>query len=208
MRTRGADAAILGDEALPNEHVIWVGDPVRGLFLYKRDLWAVPCPLLLAAGWMYAAWDVAQAASASGDYAPLAWLIALIATATYISLGRLVVDAWLRSRTSYVITDQRVIIRKGGGVATSIPISSIRHLAVWESRNGFGTISFCDKMNLPGPLGDSIHACLWRLSPFSTALIQVPNALNVSHLICDVRSQLGVVPAVTVQPPFERPPVL
>lgn len=104
----------------------------------------------------------------------------------YLIAGRFVVDAWLRGRMRYLVTDQRIIIVKRGGA--SLQSLDIRHLPAVELKersDGSGSIRFAqDRFFM---LGD-------RFGAWSPAMDPVPQFLaidNVRSVYALIRQQAG-----------------
>jgi hypothetical protein len=62
----------------------------------------------------------------------------------YIVFGRFIVDAWIRARTIYAVTDQRIIIVAGlvRQEVRSLYLEGLAEMNVSERRSGRGTITF------------------------------------------------------------------
>lgn len=94
----------------PGERLLWEGRPDERLFLFeRRDIFGVPFSLLWGGGVFF--W----LATAIGSGAPLSlviWGSPLVAFGAYMIVGRFFVDAWIRRRTRYAITDRRALIAR------------------------------------------------------------------------------------------------
>jgi hypothetical protein len=131
----------VSSELVGSEHLIWAGQPVRGLRLRRSDLYAIPVSLLLGA-FAYT-WEAGVLAARS----PLLFLLAglpLVLIAIYAVIGRFFHDAWRRARTFYALTSERVIIvqRGFGRTVTSLRLKTIPDISLQEAGSGIGTVSF------------------------------------------------------------------
>lgn len=72
------------------------------------------------------------------------WGVPFVAIGLYLIVGRFFVDAWLRARTYYGLTDQRVLVvsEQGSRKVTSLSLLHLPEISCTEDRNGLGTISF------------------------------------------------------------------
>ncbi|MDE2301121.1 MAG: hypothetical protein KGK11_01010, partial [Sphingomonadales bacterium] len=62
----------------------------------------------------------------------------------YFTIGRFFVASWARTRTHYLLTDRRAIIRSGltGRREQSVALSANAETRITVFRDGFGTIEF------------------------------------------------------------------
>lgn len=96
-----------GTQLMPGERILWEGSPARGLLFTGRDILLIPMSMSGLAFIIFWLW------TASTIRAPiflLLWGTMFLVVALFLLAGRFVADAWLRSRTSYAVTDQRVLI--------------------------------------------------------------------------------------------------
>src|SRR5678816_4482690 len=77
------------------------------------------------------------------------WLFAfygipLVGAAIYLLIGRFWGDAWQRARTTYAVTNERIIIEHGlfKPTSTSIDLRTLSEVTVRERKDGAGTITF------------------------------------------------------------------
>lgn len=69
------------------------------------------------------------------------WGIPFMLMGVYITIGRFFADAWRRSRTSYALTSERVIIRSGESIK-SLSLRTLTDVTLTERPDGRGTITF------------------------------------------------------------------
>ncbi len=123
----------------PEERVVWTGRPVAGLYLTRNDWLLIPFGVL---------WSVIALYAVGGIFVsgltPLSVLLATMfgLTALFFLGGRLIIDAWIRSRTSYAVTTRRALEIRAvfSQKLLTAPIGAAVDLS--RGRSGRGTISF------------------------------------------------------------------
>lgn len=128
-------------ELSPGEELLWTGRPLTGLRLQASDALFIPFSLLwggFAFFWEFSVWKVGAPAFFR------LWGIPFVAVGIYLIIGRFIVDAIVRSRTLYALTDYRALILSGLFYRTvrSVDLRILAELGFSESRNGVGTITF------------------------------------------------------------------
>jgi hypothetical protein len=91
----------------PAERLRWSGRPAQGLQFSARDIFLVPFSLFW--GTFAIAWEVAVVASGAPALFTL-FGVPFMLIGVYLIAGRFVLDAWVRGRTVYGVTDQRAIL--------------------------------------------------------------------------------------------------
>jgi hypothetical protein len=126
---------------LPRERVIWSGKPARGLRFSARDWLMIPFSLLW--GGFAVFWEVSVFQTRAPGVFRL-WGVPFVAVGLYLIAGRFVVDAWLRGRTHYAVTDRRVLILRGGPFGSLVALGRDRlaEMRLSEGADGRGTIRF------------------------------------------------------------------
>ena len=127
----------------PGEHLLWVGSPRRGLELGRGDWYAIPCSIVFLE--LAAAWAVLGSPQGS-------WLVRLVCAlpalfAVYLAIGRFFVDARTRARTTYVITNRRVLLAVGArsSTLTTIDLATTSTLSLDENEDGTGNVWLCPR---------------------------------------------------------------
>ncbi len=127
---------------LPGERSLWEGRPATGLVLRPSEFFLIPFSLLwggFAIFWNVSVWSIP---GAGPDIPFKLFGLPILLAGLYIIAGRFLVDLWLRARTSYCVTDRRVLIRRAFGGTTSLDIKRLPGLGLDERADGSGTIRF------------------------------------------------------------------
>lgn len=167
------------------EELLWTGQPRQGLILRGYDLFLVPFSLLWGGG-ILVGFGSAILSGAPGFINPIFFFF--VAVAFYITIGRFLIDAYMRAKTTYGITNRRIIIQNEGigGKTHSYDLKTLSNLSVEQGRNGRGTVTIgpppYGRMNMRGftfPGMGTYEA---------PAFEQIPNAQQVYELIQDIRA--------------------
>lgn len=162
------------------EHLIWSGQPKAGLLFRPADLFLIPFSFLWAGFAVF--WEF----GAIGGGAPfffMIWGIPFLLVGAYITVGRFFVDAAMRARTHYALTNQRVLIIGGlfSRTVKTLALRSLPEIALVERRDGSGTITFGSGM----PFAEWYRGFAWpgmdqRMPP---AFELIPDAKAVSEML-------------------------
>jgi hypothetical protein len=139
---RAMDTGSIATQLLDGERIAWAGGPGMGIRLQAADTFLIPFSLLwcgFAFFWEYSVVSI--------GHAPMfmrLWGIPFILVGLYFVVGRFILDAWLRGRTYYAITNQRVLIYRPApfGRFTALSLKQLPEMNLIESANGSGTIRF------------------------------------------------------------------
>jgi hypothetical protein len=123
------------------ESLLWAGRPPQGLLLRPSDALYFPFTLLWAGFAVF--WEYSVITSNAPFFFRL-WGIPFVLVGLYIVVGRFFVDAHARSRTTYGLTSQRVLIVSESirREIKSLPLRTLSDVSLSERSNGSGTISF------------------------------------------------------------------
>jgi hypothetical protein len=165
------DTGPFQDKLLARERILWSGAPATGLLLTARDAYLVPFSLVwcgFAIFWTY---------EATGHGAPFFFYImggALTCFGVFLAIGRFVVDAWLRGRTSYAVTNQRILIFREAPFSSliSLDLESLPQIQLTGAGKGRGSLRFGPPMSTFGNR---------NLSGWTPALDPVPQFLAVEE---------------------------
>jgi hypothetical protein len=162
---------VIAQELVPGEDLLWAGRAHRGLFCESTDWVVAILGLMICAFAVY--WDVT--AILAGAPLPMLVFGALIFVSLfYLSFGRFLLEAWERSRASYGVTTERVIIvsKSFRRSVTSLNLDTITDLSLTERRGGAGTITF-----LPPSFTDRMFYH-YRVSALAMPKFELPDEAN------------------------------
>jgi drug/metabolite transporter superfamily protein YnfA len=137
--------AIIRRELSPSEALLWAGRPRLGIVFRAYDFLFIPLSLLWLAFVVF--WQISiltENPLPEGVVMGTVFFIIFFLAGLYFAFGRFLVDRWLRSKTVYGVTSERVLIvsewfdRK----VTSLCLDSLADLTLSESANGSGTVTF------------------------------------------------------------------
>ncbi len=133
--------AIIQGELASQERLLWSGMPQQGLLLRGSDVFVIPFSVLWC-GMMFAA--IFHFGSERSPGPPVLLDIPFLLAGAYLLAGRFFLDAWMRSRTWYGVTDQRVIIvtRGMGRNIRTVTLRTSSEIALHERSDGRGTLTF------------------------------------------------------------------
>src|SRR5262245_27318797 len=92
------------------ETLLWVGAPRRGIAFRPFD--AILIPFSPVWGGFMAYWEY-MAFTSKGPLIMKLWGVPFLVVALYFIAGRFFLDAAIRAKTGYALTDQRVLIVRG-----------------------------------------------------------------------------------------------
>ncbi len=102
-------------ELIPGENIHWAGMPNPRVIFHSDDRLAIPFSLLWTGFFVY--WEAGALGywgkGGKSGFMTL-WGIPFLVIGQYFVWGRFFVDAWLKSRTYYAVTNQRVLIVQEG----------------------------------------------------------------------------------------------
>ncbi|MCF4166265.1 PH domain-containing protein [Zavarzinia compransoris] len=126
---------------LPGERLLWQGRPRRGLVLGARDFFLIPFSLVWCGTVVAGAIDVL---GRDGAFMPKAIMALMLAVGLFILVGRFMVDAFVRGRTHYAVTNQRIVIFRHGpfGSIVSLNLDRLPALELKERPDRRGTLRF------------------------------------------------------------------
>lgn len=126
----------LDDLLFADEKVLWRGAPEPGIHLHKEELLIIPFSILWSGFAFF--WEL----SVLAKNAPLLfqlWGIPFVLAGLYMLIGRFFASAWQARRTSYAVTDRRILMVSRSR-HNEIPLNRISHLELQRHRGGLGSI--------------------------------------------------------------------
>ena len=165
------------------EQVLWHGRPIDGLRLRPRDVFFIPFSLLWCGFVVF--WNVTVWSQHSPLFFRL-WGVPFLLVGAYMVIGRFFVDAWMRARTDYAVTNERILIvtHLFSERATSLSLASLPEMTLQVNASGRGTIQF----GIATPVGVT-----WNPSgTFDTQQRMPPNFFEVpdARAVADLVRQL------------------
>lgn len=167
-------------ELLSDERIVWEGKPYPGVILRPIEAFLIPFSLVwggFALFWNMSAWTTN--AELSFKLFGLPFIVAGI----YVTVGRFMLDMYIRRKTNYIITNKRVIIAGGAGCSKlkSLDIKRLPSLEIDERSDGSGTIRF-------GPSGGWFNGAnnfgIWQpTSDPAPQFIRIPHVRSLYELI-------------------------
>jgi hypothetical protein len=136
-----------------DERLLWYGKPRQGLLLRSIDAFLIPFSLIWGGGVLLFFSFIIGTQSKDGEQPILCFVATpFILWALYVIFGRFIVDVYLRSRTFYAVTNERVLILAGllNRDVRSLSLKSLADLHLKLKKDGSGTILFGSASPLGG----------------------------------------------------------
>lgn len=170
---------------LSGERIVWSGRPSQGLILTPRDALLIPFSLVWCGFAVF--WTVGATGMGADVFFDL-WGAMFICIGLYFVFGRFLIDAWVRRRMHYAVTDRRVLIARAGPFSkfTAIGLTQLPDVNLDERRNGCGTIRFGQEVSIWGNRGMGGWTPAFDPTP---QFIAIDNAHSVFDLIQRSASQ-------------------
>lgn len=132
----------LKQELSGGERLLWSGMPAQGLLFRASDIFMVPFSLLWAGFAIF--WEYSVVSSKQAPFFFMLWGVPFVLVGLYIVFGRFFADSYLRARTYYGVTDQRIIILTGfiNREVKSVTLQGLNDMSLNERPDGSGSITF------------------------------------------------------------------
>jgi hypothetical protein len=164
---------------LPGERLLWAGRPKQGLLLRGEDAFLIPFSLV----WSLPVLSRLASGASLSDPIDLLFLV----MGLYLLLGRFLVDAWLRSRTYYGVTDRQAVIvsLSTASEMRSVSLRTLSDLKLTLRRGGKGTIELGRprRSSIFGPRASRAFPFPGGHEYLPPAFEAIPNAREVYDLI-------------------------
>jgi hypothetical protein len=103
--------ADLSSRLLKGEKILWLGRPKQGLLFTPSDVKLIPSSLLWAGFTIF--WE-ATVVSTGAPFFFVLWGIPFVLVGLHLVVGRFLLDALVRRRVTYSLTNHRVLIERAG----------------------------------------------------------------------------------------------
>lgn len=161
------------------EHLLWNGQPKRGLQLRATDALLIPFSFLWAGFAVF--WELGVLGSGAPFFFIL-WGIPFLCVGAYITIGRFFADAALRAKTWYGVTNERILIIGGlfHRTVKSLPLRSLPEITLEQRHDGSGTITFGASM----PFATLYRGFVWpgmdqRMAPAFDLIVDAKVAYEI-----------------------------
>lgn len=133
---------VIQNELLTGERILWSGMPLQGVRLQNSDFFAIPFSLMWGGSAIF--WEYSVVHLKNAPVIMMLWGIPFVLIGLYLIFGRFFTDAYMRTRTYYAITDQRVIIVSGliSRTVKTLSLRNLPDLSFRERANRTGSITF------------------------------------------------------------------
>jgi hypothetical protein len=140
MRAMATDS--IATQLLDGERITWSGAPGTGIQFQGRDALLIPFSLLWCGFAFF--WEFSVISMGHAPFMMRLWGIPFVLMGLYFVVGRFMFDAWLRGRTYYAVTNQRVLIYRPApfGRFTALNLRQLPDMTLTETSSGQGTIRF------------------------------------------------------------------
>lgn len=129
---------------LNDERILWKGRPEKGNLFTSREYVMLPFSLIWLSFSLF--WEWAALNSVKNREAPLfiaLWGLPFVGIGLYLLIGRFIQEAYLRGKTFYVITNKKIIIKRGNKIKMHDG-KDLPPMDIEIHKNGNGTILFCE----------------------------------------------------------------
>ncbi|MBQ8504062.1 MAG: hypothetical protein IJ491_07285 [Clostridia bacterium] len=125
-----------------DERILWKGKPEKGQILHKQDIIMIPFSIFWLGFSVF--WEIGALKSGGSLFFAL-WGLPFIAVGLYLLIGRHIQSLYLRNKTFYVVTNKRLIIKKGSKLEIRMA-QDLPPMEVQLHKNGNGTITFWEEV--------------------------------------------------------------
>lgn len=129
------EKAVLLEMLGSDEYPLWQGKPEKGHIFSASDLFLIPFGLFFLGFALFWTW---MASSAGGFFGLFG--IPFILVGFFLSFGRFFSTAFLRKKSSYIITNKRILCKRGNRI-NIVDRKNMPPITVNIHKNGCGTIT-------------------------------------------------------------------
>jgi hypothetical protein len=167
-----------------SERLVWAGRPRQGIVVRAADAFMIPFSLMWG-GFMFFWVHSAVAEGAPWPFVLSGTLFLLMGV--HFVFGRFVLDAWLRKKTYYALSNERIIIVSGllTRRIKSLSLRTLTDVTLDQRADGTGTITFGPVRPMAWWGQGMAYPGMWVQVPPSFELI--PRAKEVYDLIQDAQ---------------------
>jgi Bacterial PH domain len=168
------------------ESLIWSGTPRQGMTLRPTDAYIIPFSLLWGGFAIFWEASVLRISGPNSLFMSL-WGIPFVLIGLYMIVGRFFLDARIRAKTFYGLTNRRAVIISGlfSRTINSIPLRTLTDISLQERSDRSGTIL----LGRPQPFSSWSSGMRWPgMSQYSTpAFEMIPNAKAVHDQLLEAQ---------------------
>ena len=158
----------------PGETILWRGRPEPGHLFGSQDILLIPFSIFWCGFAIF--WEVSAILSGAPFFFAL-WGIPFVCMGLYLVFGRFFHIAWLRKNTFYVITNQKVL-RKRGKKIDMLEARTMPSIHVTAHTDGRGTIRFGEMVYHRGRRNSS-----WGPDNSQFMLDNIPDVARVQQIL-------------------------
>lgn len=126
------------------ERILWKGQPEKGNIITGNNIFSA------LFGVIFLAFSIFWTLGASKASAPFSFFgIPFICAGAYLTFGRFIHTVYLRKNTAYVITDKKIIRRRGQKI-DMLELKNLPSVQVYIHKNGNGTVAIGDPVYYNG----------------------------------------------------------
>jgi hypothetical protein len=168
------------------ESLIWSGAPRQVLLLRPTDAYMIPFSFLWGGFAIF--WEASVLTTSGPNSAFMSlWGIPFVLIGLYMIVGRFFVDARIRAKTFYGLSNRRAIIISGvfSRTTNSLPLRTLTDISLQERSDRSGTIL----LGRPQPYSSWGSGMRWPgMSQYSTpAFEMIPNAKAVHDQLLEAQ---------------------
>lgn len=149
---------------VPGESILWKGRPEKGNIITSRETILIPFSLMICGFSLF--WE--YMALQTGQLFLIFWGLPIVAIGFYMLFGRYIQAAYLRNKTFYVITNKKLIIKKGNKIQMYHGCD-LPPMEVNIHKNGNGTILFYDEVHTRRGRRQTTYIALENLKDIASA---------------------------------------